>query len=99
MATQQYDVLGIGNAIVDVIARAEDDFLVKHAMQKGGMALIDEDRAQAMAPISLLDLQHRELRPFEFAMVFGFVRERLLHVERGETEAPRDLDRLPHATL
>jgi adenosine kinase len=48
MATQQYDVLGIGNAIVDVIARAEDDFLVKHAMQKGGMALIDEDRAQAI---------------------------------------------------
>ena len=48
MATQQYDVLGIGNAIVDVIARAEDDFLVKHAMQKGGMALIDEDRAQSI---------------------------------------------------
>ncbi|MCW5684346.1 MAG: adenosine kinase [Pseudolabrys sp.] len=48
MATQQYDVLGIGNAIVDVIARAEDDFLVKHAMQKGGMALIDEDRAQGI---------------------------------------------------
>ncbi|MGN6463740.1 MAG: adenosine kinase [Pseudolabrys sp.] len=48
MATLQYDVLGIGNAIVDVIARAEDDFLVKHAMQKGGMALIDEERAQAI---------------------------------------------------
>lgn len=48
MATLQYDVLGIGNAIVDVIARAEDDFLVKHAMQKGGMALIDEARAQAI---------------------------------------------------
>jgi len=48
MATQQYDVLGIGNAIVDVIARAEDDFLVRHAMQKGGMALIEEDRAQGI---------------------------------------------------
>jgi sugar/nucleoside kinase (ribokinase family) len=43
-----YDVLGIGNAIVDVIARAEDDFLVKHAMNKGAMALIDEERAEAI---------------------------------------------------
>jgi adenosine kinase len=48
MTKALYDVLGIGNAIVDVIARAEDDFLVKHAMQKGAMALIDEDRAQAI---------------------------------------------------
>jgi len=43
-----YDVLGIGNAIVDVIARTEDDFLVKHGMHKGTMALIDEPRAQAV---------------------------------------------------
>jgi adenosine kinase len=54
MTAPRYDVLGIGNAIVDVIARAEDDFLVKQNMQKGGMALIDEDRArsiyQAMGP-------------------------------------------------
>jgi len=43
-----YDVLGIGNAIVDVIARTEDDFLVKHGMSKGAMALIDEARAEAI---------------------------------------------------
>ena len=43
-----HDVLGIGNAIVDVIARAEDDFLVKHGMHKGAMALIDEARAEAI---------------------------------------------------
>ena len=48
MTAPRYDVLGIGNAIVDVIARAEDDFLIKQNMQKGGMALIDEDRAQAI---------------------------------------------------
>jgi len=42
------DVLGIGNAIVDVIARTEDDFLVRHAMNKGSMALIDEARAEAI---------------------------------------------------
>ena len=48
MTAPRYDVLGIGNAIVDVIARAEDDFLVKQNMQKGGMALIDEDRARSI---------------------------------------------------
>ncbi len=48
MTAPRYDVLGIGNAIVDVIARAEDDFLIKQNMQKGGMALIDEDRARAI---------------------------------------------------
>jgi len=48
MASARYDVLGIGNAIVDVIARAEEDFLLRHGMRKGTMALIDEARAQAI---------------------------------------------------
>src|SRR5690349_1127527 len=48
MSDLKYDVLGIGNAIVDVIARAEEDFLVRQKMQKGGMALIDEPRAEAI---------------------------------------------------
>jgi adenosine kinase len=48
MTAPRYDVLGIGNAIVDVIARAEDDFLVAQGMHKGAMALIDEARAQAI---------------------------------------------------
>ena len=48
MPDLRYDVLGIGNAIVDVIARAEDDFLVRQNMHKGGMALIDEARAEAI---------------------------------------------------
>ncbi|MBI4275672.1 MAG: adenosine kinase, partial [Rhizobiales bacterium] len=45
MIATRYDVIGIGNAIVDVLARTEDDFLVRHGMQKGAMALIDENRA------------------------------------------------------
>jgi adenosine kinase len=48
MPDLKYDVLGIGNAIVDVIARTEDDFLIKQKMHKGGMALIDEARAEAI---------------------------------------------------
>jgi adenosine kinase len=48
MPDLKYDVLGIGNAIVDVIARAGDDFLVRQKMNKGAMALIDEARADAI---------------------------------------------------
>jgi adenosine kinase len=48
MSVSRTDVLGIGNAIVDVIARAEDAFLVAHRMRKGGMALIDEAQATAI---------------------------------------------------
>jgi sugar/nucleoside kinase (ribokinase family) len=48
MPDLKYDVLGIGNAIVDVIARTEEDFLLSHDMRKGGMALIDEPRAEAI---------------------------------------------------
>src|SRR5579862_5667763 len=48
MASARYDVLGIGNAIVDVIARTEEDFLLKQGMNKGTMALIDEARAEAI---------------------------------------------------
>jgi sugar/nucleoside kinase (ribokinase family) len=48
MPAPRTDVLGIGNAIVDVIARTEDDFLVAQGMRKGTMQLIDEPRAQAV---------------------------------------------------
>ena len=42
------DVVGIGNAIVDVIAQTTDRFLVDQALQKGSMALIDEPRAHEL---------------------------------------------------
>jgi sugar/nucleoside kinase (ribokinase family) len=48
MSATRYDVLGIGNAIVDVIARADEDFLLKQGMRKGGMTLIDQTRAEAI---------------------------------------------------
>jgi sugar/nucleoside kinase (ribokinase family) len=44
----QYDILGIGNAIVDVVSPADDAFLSKHDMRKGGMALIGDDQADAL---------------------------------------------------
>lgn len=42
------DVLGIGNAIVDTISRAEDDALVAAGLIKGSMALVDEARADEL---------------------------------------------------
>lgn len=54
MTSIRYDVLGLGNAIVDVLARTDDDFLLEQAMRKGSMSLIDEARAaeiyDAMGP-------------------------------------------------
>jgi sugar/nucleoside kinase (ribokinase family) len=44
----EYDVLTIGNAIVDIIAQTEEEFLTEHAVQKGGMTLIDTTRATAL---------------------------------------------------
>ena len=36
-------ILGIGNAIVDVLCRVSDDFLIKNSLKKGTMKLIDEN--------------------------------------------------------
>jgi len=48
MTSAKYDVLGIGNAIFDVLVRTDEAFLARHGMTKGGMALIDEARAAAI---------------------------------------------------
>src|SRR5438477_3973182 len=45
MTSAKYDVLGIGNAIFDVLVQTDEAFLSLHGMTKGGMALIDEARA------------------------------------------------------
>lgn len=50
----RFDVVAIGNALVDVIADATDPFLAEHAMTKGAMTLIDTEQAEiiydAMGP-------------------------------------------------
>lgn len=40
-----FDVVGVGNALVDVIAHATDEFLEAEGLVKGAMTLIDTDRA------------------------------------------------------
>lgn len=48
MADVKYDVLGIGNALFDVLVRTDEAFLARHGMTKGSMSLIDEARAAAI---------------------------------------------------
>lgn len=48
MAAALIDVTGIGNAIVDVLAHADDAFLSKWGLEKGTMALVDEGRAREL---------------------------------------------------
>jgi len=48
MTAAKYDVLGIGNAIFDVLVQTDEGFLSRHGMTKGGMSLIDQDRAAAI---------------------------------------------------
>jgi sugar/nucleoside kinase (ribokinase family) len=48
MNSAKYDVLGIGNALFDILVRVDDKFLTDHDMAKGSMALIDEARAASI---------------------------------------------------
>ena len=48
MSKHRYDVLGIGNAIVDIIAHTDEAFLISQNVQKGAMILVDEPRAEAL---------------------------------------------------
>ena len=48
MADATLDVVGIGNAMVDVLVHAEDDFLEAQGLVKGAMTLIDAARAASL---------------------------------------------------
>jgi sugar/nucleoside kinase (ribokinase family) len=48
MPEPRFDVLGIGNAIVDILARTEEDFLAREKLAKGSMRLIDAGEAERL---------------------------------------------------
>ncbi|MEM7774818.1 MAG: adenosine kinase [Pseudomonadota bacterium] len=48
MTNAAFDVVGVGNAIVDIISRCDDDFLTAHNAPKGHMRLIDRPTADAL---------------------------------------------------
>ena len=41
-------ILGIGNAIVDVFVKVDDDFLLKNKLIKGSMKLIERDEFESL---------------------------------------------------
>ena len=51
MTDSVYDVVAVGNAIVDVLHRTSDEFLAQNTIAKGGMTLIDEARADALTAL------------------------------------------------
>ncbi|MGH6954867.1 MAG: adenosine kinase, partial [Alphaproteobacteria bacterium] len=48
MTADQLDVVAVGNAIVDVLSHADDDFLGHHGLSKGAMTLLDAPAAEAL---------------------------------------------------
>jgi sugar/nucleoside kinase (ribokinase family) len=46
MPDTRFDVLGIGNAIVDIIARCDDAQIARHGLDKGHMRLVEPDELQ-----------------------------------------------------
>ena len=53
MTAVVYDVVGLGNAIVDVISAQDDAFLLKWGINKDAMNLIEEDRADLLTKASV----------------------------------------------
>ena len=54
--TKAYQVVGIGNALVDVISHIEDSFLSENGVERGIMQLIDRDRAVDLYGLSLIHI-------------------------------------------
>ncbi len=48
MSDIRYDVVGIGNAVVDIIGRCDDSFLARHQAPKGHMRLVDDDTVSTL---------------------------------------------------
>ena len=55
------DVLGIGNAIIDVLADADDAFLLQHNLNKGSMTLVDEEASSNDKFVALTMLKNANI--------------------------------------
>ena len=54
MSNTKFDVIAVGNAIVDVLAKVDDEFLTQHNLAKKGMTLIDEPQAELIDNVRFL---------------------------------------------
>lgn len=48
MADTRFDVVGVGNAIVDILVHVEEPFLDEHSLAKGTMSLVDSEQAETL---------------------------------------------------
>jgi len=75
MTQSRFDILGVGNAIVDVIAHTDDAFLNRHDLRKGAMTLIiDSGIRRGTDVLKALALGADFVfigRPFMFAAAIG----------------------------
>ena len=49
MVDQKFDIVGIGNSIVDVIADIDDQYLEEHNIRKGLMSLVDLESVKTVS--------------------------------------------------
>ncbi|MBN01581.1 MAG: adenosine kinase [Planctomycetaceae bacterium] len=56
-ANAELDVFGVGNAMVDILAMVEDDFVREHDLPRGGMLLVDSEKQGRL----LRELEHHSL--------------------------------------
>ena len=89
MVRSIYDVIGIGNAIVDVISAEPDTRIVELGLNKGAMTIVDKDQAeriydQMVKPAFIFDgrnhLEHEKLFEIGFN-VFPLGRPPLKHIQ------------------
>lgn len=59
--SKKYHVYGIGNALVDIEFRVDEQFLEKHQVSKGVMTLVDEDTQSRL--MNAIDHQQAEFKP------------------------------------
>ena len=79
--SKAYQVVGIGNAVSDVIAISSDEFLAENGVEKGIMQLVDQPRAEALfAAMEQPDRNARwvcgqyDCRAWIFGSSYGFYR-------------------------
>ena len=101
MTDPRYDVVAIGNAIVDVMAPCEDELIDELDLAKGGMTLVDTERAKELysamgratdragiqaAPAQMRGARRMPTTPFRSA---GWMeRQAAPHRSRSETPHP-----------
>ena len=57
--SKQYDVYGIGNALVDIVTEVDLDFFVNNGIEKGVMTLVDEKRQHEL--IQAIDMKKSKM--------------------------------------